>query len=540
MAPVVARLVVWVAAAAGVAGAAHNIWPLPKSSTSGNDVRFVSPTGFSFRASKQARELGEAFERYEKLLFPHKVTADAAAAPSWVVDVAVEEVDAPLGLDTDESYTLNVTQDATTIAASTVWGALHGLETLSQLLSFDFYNETYYITDVPLTVQDAPRFKHRGILIDPGRHFESVPQVKAFVDSMVYAKLNVLHWHLTEDQSFPLASRAFPELPRHGAYSPLEQYSWGDAAEVIEYARMRGVRVIPEFDMPGHTSSWRNSHPELFAQGCLSQASRGAFDPALNQTFEFLEAVLSDWAEGLFVDGFMHLGSDEVPTDCWNNERDKLWMKDQGLADANAVFNYFLHRIHNIAKKLGKQVILWDEAFLSATPPKDVVIQNWHDPALFKKIVDSGYRGIYSSAGGYKHGWYLDALDANWQAMYQNDPMFNISDDKEDLVLGGEGCMWGETVDASDLEFTVWPRAAAIAERLWSPREATQDLGAAEPRLHAFRCLLLQRGVRAGFVGGSGRQAPPGPGSCAQGASSRLPARAPSPSTPALEAAFVV
>lgn len=142
-----------------------------------------------------------------------------------------------------------------------------------------------------MLIKDVPRFSHRGLLIDSGRHFEPVKQIKALIESMTYAKLNVLHWHLTEDESFPLASRVHPELPRLGAWDAQEQYTWRDLQDIVEYARLRGIRVVPEFDMPGHTSSWRKSHPELFALGC-SGKERGAFDPAENRTFDFLEASI--------------------------------------------------------------------------------------------------------------------------------------------------------------------------------------------------------------------------------------------------------
>jgi len=152
---------------------------------------------------------------------------------------------------------------------------------------------------------------------------------------------------------------------------------------------------------------------------------------------------------------------------------------------------------------------------MSAKPPQDAVIQNWHDASLLKQIVDAGYRAIFSSNGGYTHGWYLDGMASTWDRMYVLEPLSNISADKAHLVLGGEGCMWGESVDPSDLEFTVWPRLAAIAERLWSARSVNSTVEA-EPRLESFRCQLLARGVRSGVVGGSGRALPPGPGSCTQ------------------------
>ncbi|CAK9001908.1 unnamed protein product [Durusdinium trenchii] len=467
-----------------------------------------------FQAVTSTPELQDAFQRYKSIFFPHASTpAKTAVDCGLVVDIL--DTTSALQLGVDESYTLDVDLDGiTVIAAKTVWGALHGLETMSQLIEFNFKTGQYSVSGIPVHIEDKPRFQHRGLLIDSGRHFEPMVHVKAMIDSMTYAKLNVLHWHLTEDESFPIASRVFPELPEKGAFNDFEQYTWEDIVDVVEYARRRGIRVIPEFDMPGHSSSWRKSHPEVFAEGCLSESSRGAFDPAKNATFELLEAALQDWSK-MFVDGFLHLGSDEVPANCWNNSKDIAWMKTMGFSNSSEVFNYFVNKMVNISKKLGRETILWDEAFLSAKPPQEAVIQNWHDASLLQKIVDAGYRAVFSSNGGYTNGWYLDGLKATWQNMYVLEPLNNISAEKAHLVLGGEGCMWGEHVDPSDFEFTVWPRLAAIAERLWSDREVNST-AEAQPRLETFRCRLLSRGVHTGIVGGSGRGTPPGPGSCTQ------------------------
>ncbi|CAK9001335.1 unnamed protein product [Durusdinium trenchii] len=339
---------------------------------------------------------------------------------------------------------------------------------MSQLIEFNFKTGQYSVSGIPVHIEDKPRFQHRGLLIDSGRHFEPMVHVKAMIDSMTYAKLNVLHWHLTEDESFPIASRVFPELPEKG-----------------------------------------NHIPKFFAEGAVTNFGHDSDEES---------AALQDWSK-MFVDGFLHLGSDEVPANCWNNSKDIAWMSLGGR-----VFNYFVNKMVNISKKLGRETILWDEAFLSAKPPQEAVIQNWHDASLLQKIVDAGYRAVFSSNGGYTNGWYLDGLKATWQNMYVLEPLNNISAEKAHLVLGGEGCMWGEHVepwqpssfsDPSDFEFTVWPRLAAIAERLWSDREVNST-AEAQPRLETFRCRLLSRGVHTGIVGGSGRGTPPGPGSCTQ------------------------
>lgn len=499
------------------------VWPQPQVFTKGEAAVVLDPKDFTFHGAYEQKILKAAFKRYHKLFFPHTLTAPKVSFEGAFAGrgVSVEIVDpsADLAPGVDESYNLTVsTGGAGTISAATVWGAMHGLETLSQLIVYDFFAREYKLLGAPYVVQDYPRYPHRGLLVDVARHFEPIHQIKRIIDSMAYVKLNVLHWHLTEDQSFPMPSRVHPELPAKGAWSPTEQYSWEEVGEVVKYAHARGIRVMPEFDMPAHTSSWRNSHPEVFASGCppgSGWTGRQAFDPAKNVTFELVESVLTDWSE-LFTDSYLHLGSDEVPTDCWNNTEDLAWMQTQGFTNFNQVFNYYINRAAGISKKLGKTTVFWDESFISGTPPKDAIIQVWHESSYVQAAVSAGYQVTLST------GWYLDHLDDSWQQMFVNDPRANISPDTQHLVLGGEACMWGETVDPSDMEMTVWPRLAVVAERLWSPAltgNTTVAVEEATPRLESFRCLLLSRGIRSAFVGGAGREPPTEPGSCTQGGS---------------------
>lgn len=488
------------------------IWPAPvfvSPTIPGEKRTQLNPQLFEFKYADRVDSLpsvlDKAFSRYRKLFFPHSVdTGDEGE-----VAISIKNVSAPLEYGTDESYALRVSSGFAEIVSATSWGALRGLETLSQLIEFD--GSSYYLSD--RVVFDKPRFSHRGLLVDSGRHFEPIPALERLVESMTFAKLNVLHWHLTEDQSFPMPSETYPELPEKGAWSKSERYTRADVEDFVEFCRLRGVRVIPEFDMPGHTSSWRNAHPEIFSSGC-SEDERGAFDPAKNETWELLTKQLDEWAED-FSDDFVHLGTDEVPSKCWNNTFDLEWMAANNLTDFGQTYGYFVDRAVSIARRRKSNVVLWDEAFSSTAPPKDkesVVIQNWHSDDLLREIVVAGYRALASSATY----WYLDHLATSWETMYNFEPFTNIPFSSRHLVIGGEGCMWGETVDPSDLEATVWPRAAAIAERLWSPQSHTFVPHVTAQRLSNFRCLLLSRGVRSGLVNATGRAPPSGPGSCSQ------------------------
>ncbi|CAJ1390097.1 unnamed protein product [Effrenium voratum] len=476
--------------------------------------------------------LSSAFKRYKVLFFPHHADLDSYSLLETgsnsshlrarrrqlrdvsITKVQVEDLAAELSLGVDESYDLEVSEEGVVISSETTWGALRALESLSQLIDFNFTEESYFV-ESPCRIQDSPRFPHRGLLIDTARHFLTVPRLKRTITAMSFAKLNVLHWHLTEDESFSMPSRSHPELAEKGAWSATERYTWKDVKDVVDFAYLRGIRVIPEFDMPGHVSSWSKSHPELFDAACLARSRRLAFKPT-QETFDFLEGLLREWTSGIFRDGYLHLGSDEVPMECWAH----LEVTDErgrSVRGPHRLFSLFVGAIFQRAKKLNRQAIFWDEAFSSASLPEDAVIQVWRDKNLVRQVVNAGHRAVLS------WGWYLDHLQEGWKGMYQNDPTSGVPNDQHHLVLGGlssklegEACMWGETVDGSDQGNTLWPRLAAVAERLWSRREVTLTAEAARPRLETFRCLLLQRGVEAAPVSGTGRSAPPGPGACTQ------------------------
>jgi hexosaminidase len=276
-----------------------------------------------------------------------------------------------------------------------------------------------------------------------------------------------------------------------------------DVRDVVRHAEEHGIAVVPEFDMPGHSASWGKAHPELMAltQDHYNDGNTGALNPTKEGTLKLVKSLLQDWMVGsegkpaFFKGPLVHLGTDEVPYAAW-----------AGIGDSKAMFNNFVNQISGLGQDLGKEVVLWEEAFKDGTPSQNAIIQVWLDSNLARRAADAGNRVILSQ------GWYLDHLDDTWEAMYSRDPAALVSAEKAQLMIGGEACMWGETVDTGDLEQTVWPRLGAVAERLWS---ATGGGGKeAKPRLESFRCLLLERGIPCGTLEGPGRSTPPGPGSC--------------------------
>lgn len=284
---------------------------------------------------------------------------------------------------------------------------------------------------------------------------------------------------------------------------------------IVEYARERGVRVMVEFDNPGHAASWCDGYPSA----CPSPSCKQPLNPATEDAFELIEDIFKDMTggkrgAGLFPDNMLHLGGDEVNTDCWKNTPAVAdWMKQQGFS-TNDAYLYFVNRSQTIARQQGRDVVGWEEIwnYFGTKLDKSTIIHQWLPGSTSaQQAAAAGYRVLFSPDGP----WYLDGLGSTWQAMYMQDPCHGIAPDACDtLVLGGGGEMWGETVDISDFQATVWPRLGAIGERLWSPAHVN-DTDAAHSRYSAFRCLLNRRGVGAApSNNANARSAPGGPGPC--------------------------
>ncbi|HYX40278.1 MAG TPA: family 20 glycosylhydrolase, partial [Pyrinomonadaceae bacterium] len=371
-------------------------------------------------------------------------------------------------VDENESYTLAVTDKQARIAAPTAVGALRGLETFLQLLEGD--RGGYFIPAA--AIQDKPRFRWRGLLIDAGRHFQPVEIIKRNLDGMAAVKLNVLHWHLTEDQGFRVESRKYPKLQLMG--SDGMYYTQAQIRDIVEYARMRGIRVVPEFDMPGHATSWLVGYPELASAPGPYQIERqpGIMEPALDPTreevYKFLDGFLGEMA-ALFPDAYMHIGGDESEGKQWDkNPQIQAFMKAKGIKDNHALQAYFNQRVAQILKKHGKQMVGWDE-ILHPDLPNNVVIQSWRGAASLADAAKKGYDGILSA------GYYLDLMYPTAQH-YLVDPIpagSDLTDEQAAHILGGEATMWSEYVSPETIDSRIWPRMAAIAERLWSPRNVT-------------------------------------------------------------------
>ena len=368
----------------------------------------------------------------------------------------------------DESYHIDITRRQAILSAPTVVGALRGLETMLQLLDAD--RNGYFFPGVQ--IDDRPRFPWRGLMIDSARHFQTMDVLKRNLDGMAALKMNVFHWHLSEDQGFRVESKKFPKLHQLG--SDGNYYTQEQVKEIIAYARDRGIRVYPEFDIPGHSTSWLVGYPELgSAPGPYTIERRpGIFEPALDPTreevYKFLEGFLGEMA-ALFPDEYLHIGGDENEGKQWDrNPAIQAYMKQKGIKDNHALQAYFNTRLLKILQKHNKKMIGWDE-ILQPELPKDVVIHSWRGTAALAEAARKGYDGILSN------GYYIDLIQPASQH-YVPDPLpadSTLTPEEAKHVLGGEATMWAEWVTPENIDSRIWPRTAAIAERLWSSRNTT-------------------------------------------------------------------
>jgi hexosaminidase len=367
----------------------------------------------------------------------------------------------------DESYHLVVTSTHAVLTAPTPLGAMHGLQTFLQLVntSPDGFGAP------AVEIDDAPRFPWRGLMIDAGRHFQPLDVIKRNLDGMEAVKLNVFHWHLSEDQGFRAESKVYPLLTGKG--SDGLYYTQAQMREIVEYARNRGIRVVPEFDMPCHTTSWFVGYPNLASgKGPYKIETKwGIFDPAMDPsretTFAFINRFIGEMTT-IFPDAYFHVGGDECDGKEWDaNQRIQAFMREHKFKDNAALQAYFTGRVQKLVAAHHRIMVGWDEVLQPGTP-KDVVIQSWRGPKGLAAAARQGNRTILSN------GYYID-LNQPGAEHYLVDPLggegATLTPEEQKHVLGGEAAMWSEFASSEIIDSRIWPRTAAIAERLWSAQE---------------------------------------------------------------------
>lgn len=447
----------------------HPLMPAP-ASLEWRDGRLPITSGYQVAMTghvdgRIAAAVARAARRWEErtgYAFPREETL-APDDATLVIECGEAGPDWPL-LGEDESYSIDVTPTQATLRAPTTTGVLRGLETWSQLLTSA--DGRWHVPAV--RIEDRPRFLWRGLMIDVCRHWQPVEVIKRQLDAMSLVKLNVLHLHLTDDQGFRIESRTHPQLHQSG--SDGQFFTHNDIRDILAYAAARGIRVVPEFDLPGHATSWLVAFPDLGSQPGPYQLERrwGIFDPALDPTnenvYRMLDGFIGEMA-ALFPDPYLHIGGDEVNGKHWDaNPRIQAFIRERGLDGNLGLQTYFNQRLQKIVEKHGKRMIGWDE-ILQPGLPKSAMIQSWRGIDALAAAARQGYAGILSN------GYYIDLIFPTVDH-YLNDPLpetLGLTPDEQALVLGGEATMWSEWVTPKTIDSRVWPRTAAIAERLWSP-----------------------------------------------------------------------
>jgi hexosaminidase len=412
-----------------------------------------------------------------------------ASAPQLVV-VCRSPGPAWPALGDDERYSLAISPRSAVLQAETAAGLLRGLATLQQLLQRD--GPGWSLPGG--SIVDAPRFAWRGLLIDVCRHWEPPDVIRRNLDGMALVKLNVLHLHLTDDQGFRIEIKRHPELTAQG--SDGHYYTQDEMRALVAYAAQRAIRVVPEFDLPGHATAWFVSHPELASGPGPFRIERhwGIFDPVMDPTNEAAYRLLADvFAEmaAVFPDRYVHIGGDENNGVQWSaNPRIQAFIQAHGLKGNAGLQTYFNRRVGVIFAGLGRRMIGWDE-ILQPDLPTDAAIESWRGPEALRQAARRGYDGILA------HGYYID-LGHSAAEHYAADPAppgAALNAAERAHVLGGEATMWGEWVTPETIDSRIWPRTGAIAERLWSPADRT-NVADMYRRLEALSARLDEAGLR--------------------------------------------
>ncbi|XP_014489221.1 PREDICTED: probable beta-hexosaminidase fdl [Dinoponera quadriceps] len=460
---------------------------------------------------------------------------------SFVIYLSAENArGTTLTLDTDESYKLELMPKGKNLMAK-IWGKnyfglRHGLETLSQLIWWDEAAAKQGALRIltRASIEDKPAFPYRGLLIDTGRQFFPVEELKRVIDGMAATKLNTLHWHLTDSQSFPFDSAQYPEMARWGAYSDDRIYTPDDVKDLADYSRIRGVRIVVEIDSPAHAGAgwqWGVEHGFGELALCVDQQpwasycgepNCGQLNPINEHSYRILEGLYRELLDLTEVRDVVHLGGDEVNLDCWAQYGNiTLAMQAQNMTDYHELWAEFEKKmLQRVIKanhdRMPKAVILWSSP-LTKRPyittyfdPKIHIIQSWgaSNWPETSDLLEDGFRVILSHVDA----WYLDCGFGRWresgeaacgeyrtwQTVYNHRPWRDYPQEQVPLVLGGEAAIWSEQTGQSSLGPRLWPRASALAERLWSdlPMMSYSTDENVYTRLAAHIEVLASRGVK--------------------------------------------
>ena len=388
----------------------------------------------------------------------------------------------------EEGYRLTIRESGIRVEAGTERGVIQALTTAACLLN----NGRFPCC----RIEDAPEYPHRGVMLDCARHFFSAAEVRRVIEGISLAKLNVLHWHLSDDQGWRMESRHFPKLQQVSG----DFYTQQEIREIVEYARVRGVEILPEVDMPGHMTALLAAYPQYSCSGkTVTLAKSGGIYPVIlcpgkEETYAMLETLLDEIVP-LFPGPRFHIGGDEAPKMEWETCPDcRRRMQEQSLADTCELQGYFTGRVTELLKKYGKQAVCWNETLDAACAPRDIQIQYWtldHRTGM-EPFLAQGGRWIYSDM----FELYLDypAAMTPLSKVYQTEPHLGTRTcGKQDGLRGMECCLWTEHIIQNEaLEENLFPRVYALAERCWCRKK---DYKAFEQRLKSVPGAEVFRNV---------------------------------------------
>jgi len=379
-----------------------------------------------------------------------------------------------------EYYDLVIDKNFILIKGSDREGLIHGIYSFIQLIP-----RSSGINDSKLAcvmINDYPNFKWRGLLLDCCRHFMSIDFVKRYIDLLAYHKMNVLHWHLTEDQGWRVEIEKYPKLTEIGAWRKEKDgsiyggfYTKEQIKEVVDYAYQRGVNIVPEIELPGHSVAALSAYPEYSCTGGPFEVETdwGVFKDIYcagnDSTFVFLENVLDEIIE-LFPSKYIHIGGDEAPKYRWENcSKCKKRIKDENLQDTHELQSYFIQKIENYISSKGKKLIGWDE-ILEGGLAQGATVQSWRGFEGALEAAKAGHDAIVSPTSHAYFDYDLDAIDL--EKVYDFDPIpTDVPSDKVKHIIGGECNMWSERAPQNTIDSKVFPRLLAMSEVLWAAPE---------------------------------------------------------------------
>ncbi len=522
------------------AAAALNLVPAPTSLERGRGLFVLGPDA-SLRIAPDSPEVRGVAELLAAVLragtgYPLPVRAGAAARGDLALRVTGSAAVPADITRADESYSLAVTPAAVRLVAAAPAGLARGIQTIRQLLPAEIETELPGAdkrsrgsmwkppvltrperwTMPAARIEDRPRFPWRGLLLDCCRHFMQVDFVKRMIDLLACHKMNVLHWHLTEDQGWRIEIRKHPRLTEVGAWRGANKpyggfYTQQQIRDVVAYAAARAVMVVPEVEMPGHAMAALASYPDLSCTGGPFGVEtrwgiiEDVFCAGNDRVFEVLEDVLSEVVE-LFPAPYVHIGADECPKTRWKScPKCQARMRQEGLKDEEQLQSWFVQRVARYLASRGRQAVGWDE-IMEGEPARDaVIVQGWRarvDPV--RTAVRKGYRCIATSNEETYLDYTVGRMDMSRCYLYEPIPD-GLSAEERSRIIGGEACMWTEYCDQSRVDTQVFPRVLAVAENLWTA-PAAKGLAGFVRRSEAHCTRLDRLGVVYGAAFPAGRQ----------------------------------